>query len=120
MSGKSRRDHRSQVDDNAHEEANVAIIRSMTPNGAPQPRHSERQPPQRRIAAGSGTTVQDVNQLINQFEQAKKMMKSIIGRKGRAKCAFLSGKAPRGILKELGISIYISPKAYEEEFPNVR
>ena len=30
---------------------------------------------QQRIAAGSGTTVQDVNQLIRQFEQAKDMMK---------------------------------------------
>ena len=38
-----------------------------------------------RIAAGSGTTVQDVNQLINQFEQAKKMMKSFMGRKGKAR-----------------------------------
>ena len=37
----------------------------------------------KRIAAGSGTTVQDVNQLINQFEQAKKMMKSITNRKGK-------------------------------------
>ena len=39
----------------------------------------------KRIAAGSGTTVQDVNQLINQFEQAKKMMKSFMGRKGKAR-----------------------------------
>jgi signal recognition particle subunit SRP54 len=51
-----------------------AIIRSMTPE--------ERRSPQiidgsrrRRIAAGSGTTVQDVNRLLNQFQEMRKMMK---------------------------------------------
>ena len=41
----------------------------------------------RRIAAGSGTTVQDVNQLIRQFEDMKKQMKMVMnqarGKKGR-------------------------------------
>jgi signal recognition particle subunit SRP54 len=53
-----------------------AIIRSMTPE--------ERQRPQvingsrrKRIAAGSGTTVQDVNRLLKQFEQMQKMMKAL-------------------------------------------
>jgi len=32
----------------------------------------------RRIASGSGTTVQDVNRLLKQFEQTKKMMKQFI------------------------------------------
>jgi signal recognition particle subunit SRP54 len=31
----------------------------------------------RRIAAGSGRTVQDVNQLIKQFEASQKMMKTL-------------------------------------------
>ena len=31
----------------------------------------------RRIAKGSGTQVQDVNRLLNQFEQTKQMMKRI-------------------------------------------
>jgi signal recognition particle subunit SRP54 len=31
----------------------------------------------RRIAAGSGTTVQDINQLLTQFEQMKKMMRGM-------------------------------------------
>ena len=51
-----------------------AIIRSMTPE--------ERRSPQiidgsrrRRIAAGSGRTVQDVNRLLNQFQEMRKMMK---------------------------------------------
>jgi signal recognition particle subunit SRP54 len=56
----------------------VAIIDSMTPaermnhmliNGARR----------RRIARGSGTTVQEVNQLLKQYAQARKMMKSFSG-----------------------------------------
>jgi signal recognition particle subunit SRP54 len=60
-----------------------AIIRSMTPE--------ERQRPQvingsrrKRIAAGSGTTVQDVNRLLKQFEQMQKMMKTL-GRSGKSR-----------------------------------
>jgi len=33
----------------------------------------------RRIARGSGTTVQEVNQLLKQYAQARKMMKSFSG-----------------------------------------
>ena len=70
-----------QVDDNAMKKPE-AIIRSMTPKERRNPGilNASRR---KRIAAGSGTTVQDVNQLINQFEQAKKMMKSITNRKGK-------------------------------------
>ena len=63
-----------------------AIIRSMTPK---ERRHPEilNASRRRRIAAGSGTTVQDVNQLIRQFEDAKKQMKMVMnqtrGRRGR-------------------------------------
>ena len=63
-----------------------AIIRSMTPK---ERRHPEilNASRRRRIAAGSGTTVQDVNQLIRQFEEAKKQMKMVInqsrGKRGR-------------------------------------
>jgi signal recognition particle subunit SRP54 len=52
------------------------IINSMT--------HQERVKPEilkasrkRRIAAGAGVTVQEVNQLLNQFEQTQKMMKMV-------------------------------------------
>jgi len=63
-----------------------AIIRSMTPRERryPDVLNASRR---RRIAAGSGTTVQDVNQLIRQFEDMKKQMKMMMnqtrGRKGR-------------------------------------
>ena len=56
-----------------------AIIQSMTKR--------ERQNPdlikasqKKRIAAGSGTTIQDVNQLMKQFEQTKQMVKNLSGR----------------------------------------
>ena len=51
-----------------------AIINSMTPEERHNPdilKASRKQ----RIAKGSGTTVTDVNQLLTQFEQMKKMMK---------------------------------------------
>jgi signal recognition particle subunit SRP54 len=56
----------------------VAIIDSMTP--AERRNHmiingSRR----RRIATGSGTSVQEVNQLLKQYAQARKMMKTISG-----------------------------------------
>jgi signal recognition particle subunit SRP54 len=57
-----------------------AIIQSMTPNERRQPdtiNGSRR----RRIAAGSGTSVQEVNQLLSQFKQMKKLMRQI-GRGG--------------------------------------
>ena len=51
-----------------------AIIRSMTPYEREHPdiiKASRR----KRIAMGSGTTIQDVNRLLKQFEQTKEMMK---------------------------------------------
>lgn len=53
-----------------------AIIQSMTPREREKPEilNASRR---KRIAAGSGTTVQDVNRLINQFNQTKDMMKKL-------------------------------------------
>ena len=57
-----------------------AIICSMTPAEREDPRilNASRR---RRIAAGSGTSVQDVNQLVKQFEASLKMMKQFAGRR---------------------------------------
>ena len=67
-----------------------AIIYSMTPQ--------ERQRPdmiggsrRRRIARGSGTTAQDVNQLLNQFKQMQKMMRQMS-----------TGKGPKDLMRMLG------------------
>lgn len=53
-----------------------AIIRSMTPAERQQPKilNGSRRS---RIAKGSGMTVTDVNSLVNRFEQASKMMKTV-------------------------------------------
>lgn len=59
-----------------------AIVQSMTVEERRNPgilNGSRR----KRIAAGSGTKIQDVNRLINQFEQMKKMLKQFSGKKGR-------------------------------------
>ena len=53
-----------------------AVIRSMTPEERHNPDiiNGRRR---RRIAMGSGTTPQDVNQLLNQFHQAQRLMKQL-------------------------------------------
>ena len=63
-----------------------AIIRSMTPQERRDPSilNGSRR---RRIARGSGTTPQDVNQILNQFRQAQKMMKQ-----------FSQGRGPRNLM----------------------
>ena len=55
-----------------------AIINSMTPAERERPEilNASRR---KRIAAGSGTTVQDVNRLIKQFDDSRKMMKMFTG-----------------------------------------
>lgn len=60
-----------------------AIIQSMTLKERNQPKiiNGSRR---RRIAAGSGSTVQDVNRLLKQFDSMKKMMKTMI-KSGRRK-----------------------------------
>ncbi|MDP6101751.1 MAG: signal recognition particle protein [Dehalococcoidia bacterium] len=71
--------------DGGHMKSLEAIVYSMTPEErrVPDILNGSRR---RRIARGSGTTPQQVNQLLNQFRQMQKMMKQIS-----------SGKMPRGI-----------------------
>ena len=71
-----------------------AIIRSMT--------LAERNDPslingsrRKRIAAGSGSTIQDVNRLVKQFDQVRKMMKQMAG--GKGKMPFGGLRMPPGI-----------------------
>lgn len=63
-----------------------AIIQSMTTQEktTPEIMNSNRK---KRIAKGSGTTIQDVNRLLKQFEDMKKMMKQMsgMGQKGKKK-----------------------------------
>ncbi len=64
-----------------------AIILSMTRRERDNPQiiNSSRK---RRIALGSGTSVQDVNQLLKQFEQTKELMKRLKGGRGRMRLPF--------------------------------
>jgi signal recognition particle subunit SRP54 len=56
-----------------------AILGSMTPQERRRPEilNASRK---RRIARGSGTTVQDINQLLKQYREMRRMMKSIKGK----------------------------------------
>ena len=66
-----------------------AIVRSMTPEERRKPEiisGSRR----RRIARGSGTTPQDVNQLLKQFKEARKVMKMLAGGKAPGGAAMLA------------------------------
>ncbi len=82
-----------QIDEDkvAREQAkNEAIILSMT--------RAERRHPdilnasrRRRIAAGSGVTVQEVNLLVRQYEQARDMMKQVMNGKGKGLRQMMKG-----------------------------
>ena len=60
---------------------NKAIVQSMT---IKERRHPEliKASQKKRIAMGSGTTIQDVNTLLKQFEQSKEMLKQLKNKKG--------------------------------------
>ena len=73
-----------------------AIINSMTPGERERPdiiKGSRK----RRIAAGSGTQIQDVNKLLKQFMQMQKMMKKMSGKGGMKKMMrSMQGMMPPG------------------------
>lgn len=82
-----------EIDDNAFKGVE-AIIHSMTPK--------ERQNPQlidasrkKRIASGSGTSVQEVNQLLKQFSEMGKMMKFMQSPGGRQMMQAMGKNAPK-------------------------
>lgn len=79
--GMSKITNEVNVDDDAFKHVE-AIIYSMTPKERAQPKllNTSRK---NRIAKGSGRSIQEVNQLIKQFEQMSKMMKMMQGGKGK-------------------------------------
>ncbi|WP_067505253.1 signal recognition particle protein [Actinoplanes sp. TFC3] len=74
------KDQLAELDD-SHFDRVAAIIRSMTPGERTNPKiiNGSRRA---RIARGSGVTVMDVNQLLNRFTEAQKMMKQMGGMMG--------------------------------------
>ncbi|WNC69480.1 signal recognition particle protein [Thalassotalea nanhaiensis] len=79
-----------------------AIINSMTPGERERPdiiKGSRK----RRIAAGSGTQIQDVNKLLKQFTQMQKMMKKMSGKGGMKKMMrSMQGMMPPGGMGGMG------------------
>ena len=68
-----------EIDDNAFKGIE-AIILSMTPKERQHPEILN-QSRRLRIAKGSGTSIQEVNRLVKQFDQTRKMMKMVTGSK---------------------------------------
>ncbi len=68
-----------------------AMVYSMTPKERKYPRllNGSRK---RRVAAGSGTSVPELNRMLKQFAQMQKMMKRMRGGKGRRMMAQMMGK----------------------------
>ena len=86
----------AQVDEKAlaHQQA---IILSMTPEERRRPEALLNASRKKRIAQGSGTTVEEINKLLKQFEQIKKIMKQFTD------MAHGSGKRGRGFGKKMKI-----------------
>lgn len=81
------------IDENSFKDIE-AIILSMTPEERKNPDilNGSRK---KRIALGSGNDIQDVNRLVKQFEETRKMMKMISGGKGKNIMRALSQRGRR-------------------------
>ncbi|MBP3670057.1 MAG: signal recognition particle protein [Bacteroides sp.] len=86
------------IDDNAFKSIE-AIIYSMTPEERRRPEilNGSRRT---RIAKGSGTNLQEVNRLLKQFDQTRKMMKMVTG-SNMAKMGKLAGMGMPGMMPKL-------------------
>jgi signal recognition particle subunit SRP54 len=73
----------------------IAIINSMTPGERRQPGIIDGSR-RRRIAAGSGVEVQDVNRLLKQFQEMQRVMKSMKGAPLRRLMGAFKGGLPPG------------------------
>ncbi|MCG8356314.1 MAG: signal recognition particle protein, partial [Kiloniellales bacterium] len=74
----------------------LAILSSMTPGERKRPEIIKASRKQ-RVAAGSGTTVQEINKLLKQYQEATRMMKRMrkMGKKGLMRHG-LGGLMPGG------------------------
>jgi len=87
------KDQLAEIDDK-HFDKIAAIIRGMTPGERHNPKilNGSRRA---RIAAGSGVTVMDVNQLLNRFADAQKQMKQMTGMMGLPGMGRKATKSPK-------------------------
>jgi signal recognition particle subunit SRP54 len=86
------------IDDNAFNGIE-AIIRSMTPveRTTPEILNTSRS---QRIAKGSGTSIQEVNKLVKQFDQTRKMMKMVTGNQMAGMMSRMKGMKMPGMPKQ--------------------
>ena len=92
INSKTKQKYISQKSAFSTKNSTEAIIHSMTPKERENPaliNGSRKQ----RIAAGSGTTVQEVNRLLKQFDDTRKMMKTVAG--GMPQMAKMAGRMKR-------------------------
>jgi len=88
----------AQIKDKANDKSFVqmeSIINSMTPGERTRP-DVIKGGRKRRIAAGSGTQIQDVNRLLKQFTQMQKMMKKMSGGGMKKMMRNMKGMMPPG------------------------
>jgi signal recognition particle subunit SRP54 len=88
----------AQIKDKANDKSFVqmeSIINSMTPGERARP-DVIKGGRKRRIAAGSGTQIQDVNRLLKQFTQMQKMMKKMSGGGMKKMMRNMQGMMPPG------------------------
>ncbi|MDX8389425.1 MAG: signal recognition particle protein [Mariprofundaceae bacterium] len=88
--GKVSQEALAQVDDKPMKQMHAMVL-SMTPKERAWPKtiNGSRK---RRIAAGSGTAVPELNKMLKQFAQMQKMMKKMKGGKGKRMMAQMAGK----------------------------
>ncbi len=82
-----------EIDDDAFKGVE-AIIYSMTPDERQNPKIIDASR-KRRIAKGSGTSVQEVNQLLKQFSEMGKMMRFMQSSSGRKMMQMMSKNSPK-------------------------
>ena len=93
LPGVSARDMGDPEEAKKHLKRTEAIIYSMTPQERRRPEilNASRR---KRIAAGSGVKVSDVNRMLNEFESIRKLIKQFTGNKRMKKRGFKGMKLP--------------------------
>ena len=95
------------------------------PAGAARPPGDQR-PPRLRIAKGSGTRVQDVNQLLKQFTEMQEMMKQMTrgGKKGKGKIShallLIGGGAYNNLLRANPYRRGVAPPSFPSNFRRIK
>jgi len=87
---------KKQVEGEKETKKMIAIVNSMTPQERAFPAVIKGAR-KRRIAAGSGTQVQDINRMLKQFAQMQKMMKKMKGGNMKKMMRGLQGRLPGGM-----------------------